>query len=202
MRIRLFLVTALAGLVAAGAAFAGNGPAKIHYAFVGKLTAVPSNGGVSITVEGGNRAALRAMLGQPVTQTFAYGADTVLKIDPDIDSSIGIGVGFLANDSTFFVENSQVEETISVGIAFFANKLIVFKIVKRVPLPSSLCVPQAFLESALREIFNQVDTTAPRRVFLPPDHFITLKVNDPAYLAVATQVLFLLDQPAIPIIAP
>src|SRR5947199_295118 len=104
--------------------------------------------------------------------------------------------------STFFVENSQVEETISVGIAFFANKLIVFKIVKRVPLPSSLCVPQAFLESALREIFNQVNTTAPRRVFLPPDHFITLKVNDPAYLAVATQVLFLLDQPAIPIIAP
>jgi len=76
MRIRLFLVTALAGLVAAGAAFAGNGPAKIHYAFVGKLTAVPSNGGVSITVEGGNRPALRAMLGQPVTQTFSYGAGT------------------------------------------------------------------------------------------------------------------------------
>jgi hypothetical protein len=76
MRIRLFLVTALAALAAAGAAFAGGGPAKIHYAFLGQLTSVPSNGGVSINVEGGNRAALRAMLGQPVTQTFAYGSNT------------------------------------------------------------------------------------------------------------------------------
>jgi hypothetical protein len=31
---------------------------------------------VSITVQGGNKAALRAMLGQPVTQTFAYGSST------------------------------------------------------------------------------------------------------------------------------
>jgi hypothetical protein len=43
---------------------------------MGQLTAAPANGGVSITVEGGNKAALRAMLGQPVTQTFAYGANT------------------------------------------------------------------------------------------------------------------------------
>jgi len=83
MRTKLFLVTVLVALAAAGAAFAGNGNGNgkrhahtIHYAFVGKLTAVPGNGGVSITVEGGNHAALRAMLGQPVTQTFAYGDGT------------------------------------------------------------------------------------------------------------------------------
>src|SRR5438105_3096016 len=76
MRTKLFLVTALAALAAAGAALADNGPAKIRYSFLGQLTAVPSNGGVSITVEGGNRPALRAMLGQPVTQTFAYGSTT------------------------------------------------------------------------------------------------------------------------------
>ena len=95
MRIRLFLVTALAGLVAAGAAFAGSGPAKIHYAFVGKLTAVPSNGGVSITVEGGNRAALRAMLGQPVTQTFSYGAgtDRTFADSETVVATLSIGCG-------------------------------------------------------------------------------------------------------------
>ena len=76
MRTKIFLVTALAALLATSAAFAGNGPAKMRYSFLGQLTATPANGGVSITVQGGNRAALRAMLGQPVTQTFAYGANT------------------------------------------------------------------------------------------------------------------------------
>jgi hypothetical protein len=76
MRTRLFLLAALAALLAAGAAFAGNGPGNTRYSFLGRLTATPSNGGVSITVEGGNRPALRAMLGQPVTQTFAYGPAT------------------------------------------------------------------------------------------------------------------------------
>ncbi|HYA09083.1 MAG TPA: hypothetical protein VEG24_05795, partial [Gaiellaceae bacterium] len=80
MRSRLvLLVAAVATLIAAAGAFAGNGPAQargVHYAFLGQLTATPANGAVPITVEGGNRAALRAMLGQPVTQTFAYGATT------------------------------------------------------------------------------------------------------------------------------
>ena len=86
-----FLAAAAAALVAASGALADTPPpsqigsgggqqqqqaAKIRYSFMGQLTAVPSNGGVSITVEGGNRAALRAMLGAPVTQTFAYGSDT------------------------------------------------------------------------------------------------------------------------------
>ena len=76
MRTKIFLATVAAALLATGAAFAGNGPAKMHYAFLGQLTATPANGGVSINVVGGTRAALRAMLGQPVTQTFAYGANT------------------------------------------------------------------------------------------------------------------------------
>jgi hypothetical protein len=73
---KIFLATAAAALLATGAAFAGNGPAKMHYAFLGQLTATPANGGVSVTVVGGTKAALRAMLGQPVTQTFAYGDKT------------------------------------------------------------------------------------------------------------------------------
>ena len=79
MRRKVFLVSALVALIATGAAFADNGNGNqarrargIHYLFVGQLTATPSNGGVPVSVEGGNRVALRAMLGQPVTQTFAY----------------------------------------------------------------------------------------------------------------------------------
>jgi hypothetical protein len=76
MRTKALLLTLAAALLCAGAATAGNGPAKMLFRFQGQLTATPSNGGVSITVQGGNKAALRAMLGAPVTQTFAYGTDT------------------------------------------------------------------------------------------------------------------------------
>jgi len=79
MRTRVFLLAAAAALAAAATALAGNGPGAnrgIHYAFLGQLTATPANGGVSITVEGGNRPALKAMLGRPVTQTFAYDTTT------------------------------------------------------------------------------------------------------------------------------
>lgn len=80
MRTKLVLLAAaVVALIAAASAFAANGPAQahgVHYAFLGQLTATPANGAVPITVEGGNRVALRAMLGQPVTQTFAYGATT------------------------------------------------------------------------------------------------------------------------------
>ena len=79
MRTKLFLLALGVALLTAGAAFAGNGNGKGHgirYSFLGQLTSTPSNGGVSINVEGGNRVALKAMLGQPVTQTFAYGSTT------------------------------------------------------------------------------------------------------------------------------
>lgn len=89
MRTKLLLAVALAALAGAGAALAGNGQGNghgrglgllrahgIHYSFLGKLAAVPDDGDLSITVEGGNRPALRAMLGQPVAQTFHYGDAT------------------------------------------------------------------------------------------------------------------------------
>jgi hypothetical protein len=80
MRMKVLLPAALVALVGAGAAFAGNGNGKpargIPYLFSGQLTATPANGAASITVEGGNRRALRAMLGQQVTQSFAYDGST------------------------------------------------------------------------------------------------------------------------------
>jgi hypothetical protein len=85
MRTKSILAAALVTVTAltlVGAASAGRHnhrhfrPRGIRYSFVGQLTAVPNNGGVSINVVGGNRPALRAMLGAPVTQTFAYGAST------------------------------------------------------------------------------------------------------------------------------
>jgi hypothetical protein len=76
MRTKAFIISIAAALLCVGAATAGNGPARFLFRFEGQLTATPSNGGVPITVEGGNKAALRAMLGQPVAQTFAYGSNT------------------------------------------------------------------------------------------------------------------------------
>jgi hypothetical protein len=76
MRIKLFAAAGaavLAGVVAATAGAAGGG---IPYSFLGKLTAVPSGGHVSISVESGNRPSLRAMLGKSVDQTFTYGDQT------------------------------------------------------------------------------------------------------------------------------
>jgi hypothetical protein len=100
MRTKLFLVTALGALVAAGAAFAGNGNGNgraasrvgggAFYSFLGRLTATPDNGDVPITVEGGNRPALRAMLGQPVAQTFQYGDNTeFLKWSQGVPTVVG-----------------------------------------------------------------------------------------------------------------
>ncbi len=76
MRMKLFLAAAtaaLAGVVAATAGAAGGG---IAYSFLGKLSAAPSGGQLSISVEGGNRPALRALLGSSAAQTFAYGNKT------------------------------------------------------------------------------------------------------------------------------
>jgi hypothetical protein len=95
MRTKLFLLTVVAALVAATAALAGNGPSnqgKIRSSFMGQLTATPSNGGVSITVQGGNKQALRAMLGAPVTQTFAYDSSTeFLKWSAGKPAVVGAG---------------------------------------------------------------------------------------------------------------
>lgn len=83
MRTKSIIAVVLVGVTAlalVGAASANRHqrhfPRGIRYSFVGQLTATPANGGVSIVVAGGNRPALRAMLGAPVTQTFAYGTST------------------------------------------------------------------------------------------------------------------------------
>ncbi len=77
MRVITLIAIALAALVtAAGASAAPRAGHKIDYSFLGQLTAVPANGQLPVTVQRGNRAALRAMLGQPVAQTFAYGGKT------------------------------------------------------------------------------------------------------------------------------
>jgi len=96
MRLKSLALALVASLVVVGVAAADNGkrrgPAKVQYAFLGKLTATPSNGGVSITVEGGNKRALRAMLGAPVTQTFAYDSTTeFLKWSKGIPAVVGAG---------------------------------------------------------------------------------------------------------------
>ena len=76
MRMKLVLAAATAALAALGAASAGAAGGGIAYSFLGKLSAAPSEGHISIAVEGGNRPALRAMLGSSVAQTFAYGDKT------------------------------------------------------------------------------------------------------------------------------
>ncbi len=101
MRVKTIVAAALVALAAAGAAYAGNGHGNGHangprlgmrYLFLGQLTAAPADGKLSVTVEGGNRAALRAMLGQPVAQTFSYGEGTeFLKWSAGIPSVVQAG---------------------------------------------------------------------------------------------------------------
>ncbi|HEY7694326.1 MAG TPA: hypothetical protein VH816_18470 [Gaiellaceae bacterium] len=76
MRTKLFLAAGTAAVAAGLATTASAAGGGIAYSFLGKLSAAPSGGHVSITVEGGNRPALRALLGSSVAQTFAYGDKT------------------------------------------------------------------------------------------------------------------------------
>ena len=75
-RLVIILTAALCAVGAATTAASANNGHGIRYSFLGTLTTTPANGGVSINVVGGNKPALRAMLGAPVTQTFAYGGTT------------------------------------------------------------------------------------------------------------------------------
>ena len=77
MRVITLFAIGLAALVtAAGAGAAPRHGRGVEYLFVGQLTATPANGQLSVTVQRGNRAALRAMLGQSVSQSFDYGNGT------------------------------------------------------------------------------------------------------------------------------
>jgi hypothetical protein len=93
MRLITFIAIGLAALVVAPGASATPriGP-NIEYSFFGRLTAAPAGGQLSVTVQRGNRPALRAMLGQSVSQTFAYGGNTeFLKWSHGIPSIVHAG---------------------------------------------------------------------------------------------------------------
>jgi hypothetical protein len=76
-RIALGLAAALVALVAATAALAAGPNGKVVYRFVGQLRSAPSGSSLSVSVQAGNRHALRAMLGQSQVQTFTTGQQTV-----------------------------------------------------------------------------------------------------------------------------
>lgn len=75
MRVITFIAVGLVALITATGAGAAPRPG-VEYLFLGQVSAAPANGQLSVTVQRGNHAALRAMLGQPVAQTFSYGTNT------------------------------------------------------------------------------------------------------------------------------
>jgi len=80
MKLRLISTLVLAVLVGASVAAtaSADGKGKL-FQFRGELVAA-STGSVQLQVEGGNHAALRAMLGQSQNQTFTVGAKTEILI--------------------------------------------------------------------------------------------------------------------------
>src|SRR5215216_1708915 len=74
----LVLALAVASLVLPAAGAAQGGPARTHFVFRGHLLATPAANATSISVEveGGNRLALKKMLGASVDQTFTVGTGT------------------------------------------------------------------------------------------------------------------------------
>ena len=74
--LRVVLAALSLALLATGAAQGGG--VRTHYIFRGHLLATPPANAtsISLTVEGGNRIALKKMLGSSVDQTFAVGTGT------------------------------------------------------------------------------------------------------------------------------
>ena len=75
---RIALTVLTLGLLAVGVEAAQGGGYRAHYIFRGHLVATPQANAtsISLTVEGGNRIALRKLLGSSVDQTFAVGTGT------------------------------------------------------------------------------------------------------------------------------
>jgi hypothetical protein len=97
MKTRL-IATAAAGLalalLTAGAALAGGHGKNVVYTFRGHLLASPPANAtsLSLSVEGGNHRALRAMLGQSVDQAFAVGTGSeFLKWSHGAPTVVGSG---------------------------------------------------------------------------------------------------------------
>lgn len=85
MKLRLTLALAAAALAcvaAGGATAAERGHAGQRYVFNGEVLTAPgaNAGSLSVQVEGGNHAALRALLGAPQNQVFTLGSGTRVLI--------------------------------------------------------------------------------------------------------------------------
>ena len=86
MKHRLLIMIALTALLGAVAATSASADRREHgrahgnlFQFRGEVVAATSTS-VQVTVEGGNRAALRAMLGQPQNETFTIGPKTEILV--------------------------------------------------------------------------------------------------------------------------
>src|SRR5262245_28206248 len=81
MKPRLLLTIALAALACASVAATASAGAGRHQLFQyrGEVVAAAA-GSLQLTVEGGNRPALRTMLGQSQNQTFTLGAASEILI--------------------------------------------------------------------------------------------------------------------------
>ena len=106
-------VTVLATLVAASAAFAAGPNGKVLFRYTGELTA-KSSSSVTLSVENGNRHALRSLLGKSQVQTFATGDKTVfLRWSAGIPTKVGIdalNVGDTVTVNVHASRNSSLEE--------------------------------------------------------------------------------------------
>ena len=86
------VAAALVALVAATAAVAAGPNGKVLYRFVGQLQSASSGSSLTVAVQGGNRQALGAMLGQSQVQTFTTGEKTVfLKWSNGVPTVVEIG---------------------------------------------------------------------------------------------------------------
>jgi hypothetical protein len=98
MKHRLILTLGLAALVcSAVAATASAGPRGQLFQFRGEVvSASPTS--VTVTVEGGNHAALRAMLGQSQNQTFTLGATSEVLVWSHGIPTVGTYADLKTND--------------------------------------------------------------------------------------------------------
>jgi len=93
------LAAALVTLVAATAttALAAGPNGKTHYRFVGRLQSAPTGSSLTVSVEHGNRAALRAMIGESRVQTFSTSEQTEFLRWSDGKPEV-VTIGALARD--------------------------------------------------------------------------------------------------------
>jgi hypothetical protein len=103
MKHRLIVSIAAAALACASVAAAASADRGGHphrgqlYQFRGEVVSASSTG-VQVTVEGGNHAALRAMLGQPQTETFTMGQGTEVLVWHDSIPTVGSWSDLHQND--------------------------------------------------------------------------------------------------------